>query len=241
MKSTAKSIHSVSFQGQEIPFELTLSERKSFVIQVCPCGTIKVKSPARYGIQKVKDTLLKQAGWIKKKQEELQISFKVPTERNYASGEKFLYLGKEHTLQVHGSIIDKVELDGNTLHLHVTKFTYAYKKAVMEDWYCHRAAAVFQDVWFQCIERVSVIGVKFTGTVKLKFLKSQWGSCDVRGNIILNVFLIKVPRECIEYIMTHELCHLKEMNHSKCFYALMTKTMPDWQKRRKMLKRYYPL
>jgi predicted metal-dependent hydrolase len=60
-------------------------------------------------------------------------------------------------------------------------------------------------------------------------MKKQWGSCSPRGNILLNPHLVKAPRECIDYVILHELCHLKEHNHSPEFYRLLNQLMPDWK------------
>jgi predicted metal-dependent hydrolase len=60
-------------------------------------------------------------------------------------------------------------------------------------------------------------------------MKKQWGSCSPKGTILLNPYLIKAPRECIDYVILHELCHLKEHNHSPRYYRLLSQLMPNWQ------------
>jgi len=60
-------------------------------------------------------------------------------------------------------------------------------------------------------------------------MKKQWGSCSPQGTILLNPYLIKAPRECIDYVVLHELCHLKEHNHSPRYYRLLSQLMPDWE------------
>jgi len=60
-------------------------------------------------------------------------------------------------------------------------------------------------------------------------MKTQWGSCSPTGAILLNPHLVKAPRECIDYVISHELCHLKEHNHSPRYYRLLSKIMPRWE------------
>ena len=75
--------------------------------------------------------------------------------------------------------------------------------------------------------------------VKIKTMKSMWGNCNfVKKIITLNLYLAKASVECIDYVIIHELAHLIHHNHSKEFHALMTKLLPDWKARKKMLKDY---
>ena len=67
-------------------------------------------------------------------------------------------------------------------------------------------------------------------------MKKRWGSCSKQGAIILNTELIKAPSHCIDYVILHEMCHLKYFNHGKAFYNLLVKIMPDWEKRKKRLE-----
>jgi predicted metal-dependent hydrolase len=66
-------------------------------------------------------------------------------------------------------------------------------------------------------------------------MKARWGSCGAVGHIILNLRLIHMPIELIDYVVIHELCHLKEHNHSPRYYALLDRALPDWRERRAAL------
>jgi predicted metal-dependent hydrolase len=69
-------------------------------------------------------------------------------------------------------------------------------------------------------------------------MHAQWGSCSVKGKMNLNLKLVMVPRQFIDYVIVHELCHLIEHNHSSSFYALMSKIMPDWEEKRESLNKF---
>lgn len=85
------------------------------------------------------------------------------------------------------------------------------------------------------------IGVRYTG-LKVHRMKTRWGSCNVRtGSINLNTLLACWPKECLEYIVVHELTHLLEANHSPRFHALVTKFLPEWKQRKRVLEQFKPV
>jgi predicted metal-dependent hydrolase len=71
----------------------------------------------------------------------------------------------------------------------------------------------------------------------VKRLSKRWGSCSKAGDMLLNTELVKAPLYCIDYVIMHELCHLKEHTHSNGYYKLLSKHMPDWEKRKERLER----
>lgn len=74
-------------------------------------------------------------------------------------------------------------------------------------------------------------------SLKIRTMKTRWGSLSSKGNLTLNTTLIRAPRECIDYVLTHELCHLAHRNHGPAFYRLLEQAMPDWKKRKDKLER----
>ena len=80
-----------------------------------------------------------------------------------------------------------------------------------------------------------IIGVDF-GRIAIRAQKTRWGSCSAKGNLNFNCLLLRAPEEILDYVIVHELCHRKEMNHSKAFWAEVAKVCPDYKKHRKWLK-----
>lgn len=80
-----------------------------------------------------------------------------------------------------------------------------------------------------------VIGVDYS-RITIRCQKTRWGSCSAKGGLNFNCLLMKMPVDIIDYVVVHELCHRKEMNHSKAFWAEVEKVLPDYKNRRKWLR-----
>jgi len=100
-------------------------------------------------------------------------------------------------------------------------------KALTEQWYKYRAKTIFQQRLTELLSKATwVIGMP---TFRLMAMKKQWGSCSAKGRLMLNPHLVKAPKECIDYVILHELCHIAEHNHSERFWRLLTQVMPNWK------------
>ena len=107
---------------------------------------------------------------------------------------------------------------------------------VLQLWYLERAQIKFPEYAKPIIEQFAAYGVQ-PKSVGIRKMEKRWGYCTTDGNIYLNPRLICAPRCCIEYVITHELCHLVHHNHNKEFYALLSKEMPHWEKWKTKLER----
>lgn len=104
---------------------------------------------------------------------------------------------------------------------------------MLDEWYKARAKETFDKRLTAMLEQA--LWISECPSIRVLTMKTQWGSCSPKGLITLNPHLVKAPRECIDYVILHELCHIAEHNHSERFYRLMGQVIPNWEKTKEKL------
>lgn len=199
-----------------------------------PDGQVKVSVPLRLHLDLIYRQLSAKSDWIHHQRARLKTQ---PTQPSFKweTGEQHYFLGKIHTLIIHETETRKrVSIDDKFIHCFVNiNTTPAEKKALLQNWYRQQMKTLLPAL----IEKwESIIGVKINAW-GIKIMKTRWGSCNTRAQRIwLNLYLVKKPLVCLEYVLVHELVHLLEANHNKRFYALMDRFMPAWRNYQKLLE-----
>lgn len=230
------SPQSVFFGQTEICYGVNFCDRKTLAIHVYPDGQVMIDAPHDASNQAIAEKVKKRAPWIIKQKIQFEAYPPALPQRQYISGETHRYLGRQYRLQINQGIMEQVKLMHGRLIVETVNSDKAEKiKAMVQDWYRLRAKVVFSERYDFCVRQVAQLGIEHQKSFQLRFMSKRWGSCTNQGNIILNPELIAAPKDCIDYVITHELCHLKERNHSQAFYKLLTAVMKDWELRRKRL------
>lgn len=192
-----------------------------------PDGHVKISAPVRLSPEAIRLFAISKIGWIRKQRTKI-LSQERETPREYKELETHWAWGGRCRLHV---VVENrapsVALDHDTLILRVRPGTDArHRQAVVEDWYrsqTREAAAPLIAKW------EAALGVKVE-KVFVQKMKTLWGSCNSRRHTVrLNSELAKKPRECLEYIVVHELAHLLERSHGPRFVALMDRHLPNWR------------
>lgn len=224
----------IQYGATTIDYGIKYAQRKTLSICVNPDGFVYIKAPIDATLEAVRQKVHKRANWILRQKRFFE-SFGIPTtKRQYISGESHLYLGRQYMLKVKESEVNAVHYHNNIIEIECR-----HKKdagILLQTWYRQRANIKFLEYAKPIIEQFSVYGVK-PQSFSIKKMDKRWGYCTTDGHISLNPRLICAPRCCIEYVITHELCHLIHRNHTKEFYALLTKEMPHWEKWKNKLER----
>lgn len=225
---------SIQFGSKQIDFQIEYSDRKTLGITVTPDMDVLVKAPNDSTISKIEEKLKKKAPWIIKQQSFFLAYHPKTTERKYISGETHLYLGRQYLLKVEENEKESVKLKGKFIEVKTPDKSRV--KQLLNNWYLEHARSKFHATALPLIEKFKKYKVE-PSSIVLREMPTRWGSCTPKGKIILNPELIKAPKDCIEYVIVHELCHLIHHDHTQKFMDLQTKEMKDWEKWKTKLER----
>jgi|TARA_R110002050_G_scaffold245808_12_gene383452 predicted metal-dependent hydrolase len=225
----------VVYGGEEIPFQLAFSKRKSLEISVHPDKSVFVKAPEGTNREAIEAKVKKRARWIKRQIRYFnQFDPRTPS-RKYVSGESHLYLGKKYRLKIEVGTNNGVSLKAGFFWVTSASGKPDHVKSLLSDWYREKVDFHLNKTFSECWETFKRTDSK-KPTVKIMKLKKRWGSLSKNGTLTLNRDLIKTPKECIEYVIIHELCHLEHHHHGPEFYRLLERSLPDWVKRKHKLE-----
>ena len=221
----------MTFDG--VAVEIERKPIKTLRLRVLPPdGRLRVSAPLGVSDNTIETFLQKHAVWIKRQQ--TRVAAQQPrTPLAYVTGEKITVMGRCYTLRICVSGKTRVEAVGDELLLFLPEQSTDVQ----------RAAAV--DRWRRCLleGRIAVLTPKWEQSTGLRAeqwqirqMTTRWGSCTPgTRRIRLNLQLTAFPTECLEYVILHELIHLRIPNHGKDFYVLMDRYMPDWRERKALL------
>lgn len=207
----------------------------SIAIHVEPEGTVLVDAPVDASRAAIFAAVRKRAHWIQGHVAGFLRRRTHILPREYVSGESVMYLGRRYRLKVIRVNAAEVGVRLYGSHLEVRSVIPSAQEvsAAMGRWFRARARIVFAERMDAML--AALRWKQPAPAVCLQAMKVQWGSCSPAGRLTLNPWLVKAPRECIDYVILHELCHLKEHNHSPRFYRLLDKHMPRWRERKTRL------
>ena len=195
-----------------------------------PAGRVSIAAPSKMNLETIRVFALTKLNWIKRQQRKLKEQAR-ETPREYIGRESHYLWGKRYLLTVlEGDVATSIAVKHSRLLLRVPKRASTEKKrAVLAEWYREQMKAV---VPLLIAKWAPVIGVTVE-RVYMQQMKTKWGSCNPRARSVrLNTELAKKPKECLEYIVLHEMTHLLEPTHNTRFTAMMDRFMPGWRLRR---------
>jgi predicted metal-dependent hydrolase len=229
--------HSIQYGDERIAFTVRYLPRplQRVAISVLPDGGVRVDAPALTDPDEVVAAVRHRARWIWRQLEAQRERMLHVLPREYVSGECHFYLGRRYILKViaTGGAEPGVKLLRGRLEVTTRDRDPRTVRRLLEAWYRQRAEQVFSR--HIAGHTAELAWLSTPPALRLMNMRTQWGSCSPRGELLLNPQLVKAPRACVDYVVAHELCHLKEHNHSARFYRLLAALMPDWEARKQAL------
>ncbi len=238
-------VREVKYGTQFIEYELERRDRSTLEITVEPEGSVRVVAPAGAAAEDIAARVRRRARWILAQQQTFAEFRPRTPARRYLPGETHLYLGRQYRLRIvpadHGTEAPesaRVKMVRGFLEVTGVAFedTQAIEKNVTS-WFRERAS-------IQLPRRVEVCRGRFPDPtavepagLRLQRMQTRWGSMSAGGRLLLNPDLIRASMESIDYVITHELCHLLVPSHSRRFYEIQESVMPDWERRKQRLER----
>jgi predicted metal-dependent hydrolase len=227
----------LQYGEREISYSLHRGNGRRLRLMVRPDLEVRVYAPRRASERDIIAAVHSKAPWIVKQLDNMKKLHPLPAPHHYMSGETFLYLGQPYRLRVEQGARTSVVLDGASLCVTlVDPGNTASARRALSEWYRKQAMQCFT-------ERLTALGavsarhrIPPPQTLRVRQMRTRWGSCSRAGKITLNIALVESPVQCVDYVIMHELCHLIHHNHSTAFYHLLTACMPDWQERKQSLK-----
>ncbi len=225
-----QKIHAFAYGEWQIEYELWHSNRKTLEIAVHPDGAVVVKAPENTEHPLIEKKLRRRARWILRQQSYFRQFFPRTPERCFVNGETHLYLGRHYRLKSRQGAANSVKLNRATFLVTCTHTpTPDAIKELMQNWYQAKAREQFSASLESCWDKFKLPDSEMP-ELSVRHMKKRWGSLSDKGTLTLNTQLVKAPRECIDYVVTHELCHLRFPDHSPDFYNLLESALPDWKK-----------
>ncbi len=214
-------------------FTINIFRRKNIrrlSIKIDPRKGISLNAPMHIPQRTVVNFIESSKPWI--------IKHYVPViDWRYSEDEKHPFLGKVYPLKfIPSTSKPKLVFENNQLSIYSQDFAKDLIQQLLQDFYRQHAQKVFPERLKLCLSKTP--WVKTLPRLKLRFMRSRWGSCSSRGDISLNIHLIKTSLELIDYVILHELCHIQEANHGPRFYALMDLVLPNWRELKSALKHF---
>ena len=220
----------------EIKYHIIFSCRRSISIVITPERGIVVRAPNRVSLKTIDKFVRDKEEWIKKHTERSSEIIMLNHSKKYVDGEKYLFLGRELTLRIRNALFPSINQLDNILEI-ITDSKEGRVRMLLEGWYRKKAEDFIHGRFKEILDRHRNYCFSPTQMV-VRPMKSRWGSCTSKGKITISSELIKLDESFTDYVIIHELCHLKYHNHGKDYYRLLETLVPDYKAIRKDLRKY---
>jgi len=204
------------------------SRRRTIALVITPDARLIVRAPHRVPAAMIDEMIREKSGWIRKKLAEMRERPQV-TVHHYEEGEIFLFLGRSYPLHFTGDGRGMIE---RTDRLCVCQTLRHDIRRRLKVWYVEEAR---KEIHARCMWFSLTTGY-VPASIRITDARERWGSCTHKGGLNFSWRLVQAPLEIVDYVIVHELVHIRQHDHSKKFWAKVKEVMPDYERRRKWLR-----
>jgi len=218
------------------PAALKRTARKSLAISVHPDGSLELVAPMEATECEIGEKVAKRRKWILKQRREFQSMNATRSKPRYVTGSTHRYLGRQYRLKVGVGETSGVLLKGAYFHVATRNGEPEEVRSALSAWFRSKAKEQFTkrvEAWVPWCKKHHLPEPRMRILMMLK----RWGSAGQDGRIALNPELIHAPSRCIDYVIVHEICHLRHPHHGPQFSRLLSSLMPDWKAVKERLER----
>ena len=217
---------------KDLSIEVVRTKRRTTASIKIFGGLVQAIFPHQLSNARVEEIIQKRTTWIRRKLRE-QSQVVTPKPKEYVSGESFTYLGRNYRLKVLRGSDGEVKLKGGYLEVSLSKKPRARGiRNELAEWYEEHALDRLTE---KTNRYAGIMGVS-PNSISVRNYKSRWGSCSSNGDISYNWRIIIAPHHIVDYVVVHELCHLKHPNHSPAYWKSVKREVSDYEVCRQWLK-----
>ena len=221
---------------RRIRYVLGRTDRERLKITVTPSCKVYVTAPSHADLQNVHERVRRKGHWIISQIEDFEQYRPRTPPRQYISGETHLLKGIQYRLRVVSTPASRIYLKDDRIILETPQSeSQAHKAALLTHFYRLEAHQEFPVRLHRVVSMFANKGIESTRLI-IRRMRKRWGSHTAKGNLVLNLDLIRAPIPCIDYVIAHELAHAIEPDHGARWRNLMDRSMPDWRDRKKRLE-----
>lgn len=208
-------------KGTDIRYSVIVSDRKSYALKILPDGNLELRIPKRTPVKEIDNILSRHRDWIiesiRKQKERFLISF--------ADGAFVPFMGEKLVIKTGEE--GKVSFEDGAICL-----PNENREKCLSEFYRYAAKKYLPG---RLAQWANQMGVEYK-SVRINSAKGRWGSCSSKVSINFSFRTMMLPVNCIDYVLVHELCHIKHMDHSAAFWAEVEKVLPDYKERERQIK-----
>lgn len=208
--------------------QIIRSNRRTLALEITPNASLIVRAPKRCSLSYINGFVKKKTRWIEKNHALIQKRCANVRNKKFVTGEEFLHLGRSYYLKISDQHKD-ISI-ANWLYFPQSMLIKA--KASLISWYKNEA---LKHITFR-VNKFSVLTGLTYKSIKITSAQKRWGSCSAKGGLCFSWRLIMAPLEVLDYVVVHELVHLKERNHSANFWDKVREILPNYVEEYKWLK-----